>query len=100
MGVNIGILRYVAAVWISETQATLTSVIERVWHGDEVTITRFGEPVAVVTMPKNVSSNPLDLVANLSDRLASARHQPIKRVTERPGWADQIIAQIRVDRNS
>jgi antitoxin (DNA-binding transcriptional repressor) of toxin-antitoxin stability system len=40
-----------SSVTISEARATLPAIVERVMTGEEVTLTRHGQPVAVVVRP-------------------------------------------------
>jgi prevent-host-death family protein len=44
-------MTYMTTLTISEARATLPDVVDRVSRGEEVTITRHGQPVAVVVRP-------------------------------------------------
>lgn len=47
-----------AVMTVSEARAALPEVLTRVAQGEEITITRFGSPVAVVVRPDTVWSQP------------------------------------------
>ena len=48
----------VAVMTISEARAALPEVLTRVAQGEEITITRYGSPVAVVVRPDVIWSHP------------------------------------------
>ena len=91
-------------VTISEAGATLPLLIDRVCNGGTVTITRHGRPVAAIVEP---SERPVieigdihEFAENLRMRLEKAATRPIRQVQSRPGWADEMVARIRADRDS
>ena len=47
-----------AVMTVSEARATLPEVLTRVAQGEEITITRYGSPVAVVVRPDIIWSQP------------------------------------------
>jgi antitoxin (DNA-binding transcriptional repressor) of toxin-antitoxin stability system len=49
---------YMAVMTVSEARAALPEVLTRVAQGEEITITRYGSPVAVVVRPDVVWSQP------------------------------------------
>ena len=72
-----------AEMTVSEAQAGLHDLLERVAAGDEVTITRHGQPVAVVVRPDalRVRRAPMPPRAGLSAQAA-----------------DELIATVRAGR--
>jgi hypothetical protein len=49
---------YMAVMTVSEARAALPEVLTRVAQGEEITITRYGSPVAVVVRPDIIWSQP------------------------------------------
>jgi plasmid stability protein len=49
---------FVAVMTVSEARAALPEVLTRVARGEEITITRYGSPIAVVVRPDIVWSQP------------------------------------------
>jgi len=90
-------------VTISEARATLPALIDRVCNGDTVTITRHGEPVASIVEPV---AQPVVKIADIhqfAEQLMVELHRPpgpvIRGVSDK-GWADDLVAQIRADRDA
>jgi prevent-host-death family protein len=90
---------------VTEARATLPWVLDRVQEGEEVTITRHGQPVAVVVRPDSLRSRRADAslakAAEVRRLLEEARHSPLSLDTglsiER---ADELVAELRADRDS
>lgn len=89
---------------ISTARACLPALVDRLLCGEEVTITRHGEPVAALVRPEAMHTRPVadpsSLATILSARLDQARTQPPRRVESRAGWADELVAQVRADRDA
>lgn len=89
---------------VSQARATLTSVLDRVEAGEEVTLTRHGSAVAVLVRPdvlRRRRRTPAQSSADaLADVLAQAR-QTLKK--DLPGLtteqADELVAEIRSGRD-
>jgi len=91
-------------IGISAARACLPELVDRIWRGEEITITRHGEPVAALVRPDAVRARPVSdansLATILSARLDQARAQPPRRIESRDGWADELVAQVRADRDA
>jgi prevent-host-death family protein len=92
-------------VSVSEARARLPDLIRRVEGGEEVTITRHGETVAVLIHPDLLrhrhAGEALESAARVHDILAGARAASLP---ESPGLtaerAEELIAQIRAGREA
>jgi prevent-host-death family protein len=88
---------------VSEARAALPQVLDRVLAGEEVTITRHGQPVAVVVRPDRLRSRRADAVfaeaEGLRERLDAARRRPLGPPTMTPERAEELIADIRAGRS-
>lgn len=94
----------VSSVSVSEARATLPSLLDRVIAGEEVTITRHGQPVAVVVRPDA-------LRVRRTERAfaeAQAVHEILERGRQTPleakgsmslERAEELIAEIRAGRD-
>jgi len=93
-----------STVTATEARTTLPDLLDRVQAGEEVTITRHGQPVAVVVRPDALRSRRTERVfaeaAAIHDRLEAARHQP---VSIKGGYtveqAEEHVAEIRAGRD-
>jgi antitoxin (DNA-binding transcriptional repressor) of toxin-antitoxin stability system len=91
---------------VSEARAALPEILNRVADGEEVTITRHGQAVAVIVRPDVIWSRSKAEVAlheatqlhNLLDSLAEAELPTGVGLTER--YAEELIASIRSARDS
>jgi prevent-host-death family protein len=89
---------------ITEARASLPELVDRVAAGEEVTLTRHGNPVAVLIRPDALRSRRADLAfaraASIGGDLERAR---LESLDEGPGLtepqAEALIAQIRADRD-
>jgi prevent-host-death family protein len=96
---------YMGTLTISEARAILPEVVDRVGRGEEITITRHGQPVAVVVRPDALRARRVaDLYAEteqLRQIFEEARHlrlsdtEPLS--AER---AEELIADIRAGRDA
>src|SRR5579872_3347790 len=113
-----------AVMTVSEARAALPEVLNRVAAGEEVTITRHGQPVAVVVRPDVMWSRSraevvLGEAAHLHNLLSAAASTALAGTTlagttPPPGgesltttggsmtaqYAEQLIAEIRADRDA
>jgi antitoxin (DNA-binding transcriptional repressor) of toxin-antitoxin stability system len=93
-----------SAMSVSEARAALHELLERVAVGEEVTITRHGQPVAVVVRPDVLRSRRADsalaAAAAIGEALASARRSPFPPAAglsvER---AEELVAAVRAGRD-
>jgi antitoxin (DNA-binding transcriptional repressor) of toxin-antitoxin stability system len=96
--------RRMNALTISEARASLPSVVDRVEQGEEITITRHGKPVAVIVRPDVLrarrSSEVFERAEHIGRLLEEARHQRPRPVNAAPGWAEELVAEIRAGRDS
>lgn len=89
-----------AAMTVSEARAALHELLERVQVGEEVTITRHGQPVAVVVRPDLLrirrTAGALASVTQVSDLLSAGRRTPLR---SGPGLsaerAEELVAAVR-----
>jgi antitoxin (DNA-binding transcriptional repressor) of toxin-antitoxin stability system len=90
---------------ISEARAVLPRIIERVQAGDEVTITRHGEAVAVIVRPDTLRTRRVGDLQRDMDRiretLATGRRTPLApRGTLSEQRAEELVAEVRAGRSS
>ena len=88
---------------VSEARAALAEILDRVLAGEEVTITRHGQPVAVIVRPDTLRVRRADealataaMVRAVLDRSRGARLP--RRPTLSPGRADALIQHVRTAR--
>lgn len=66
---------------VSEARAGLPALLDRVQAGDEVTITRHGQPVAVVVRPDALRARRAEamfaVADEIHDQLAASRLAPL-----------------------
>ena len=79
----------------SEARATLPELLNRVSEGEEITIVRHGNPVAVLVRPDRLRSRRaaavIEEARQLEDMLAAARKRPLSGV---PGISDERIEEL------
>jgi prevent-host-death family protein len=98
-------MRHVPTVSLSDAQATLPALLDRVAHGEEITITRHGVPVAVVIRPDALHvrrpASAFDEADALRSTLERARHMTIDEAPILdPAAAEHYVAELRSDRQS
>lgn len=92
-------------VWlsISEARATLPEVLDRVADGDEVTITRHGQPVAVLVRPDALRARRAEATIRqarqVADLLAAAGQQTLPPAGLSAERADELVAAVRETRH-
>jgi len=89
---------------VSEARASLPELLTRVEAGEEVTITRYGRPVAVLVRPDVLRPRAevvIEQAGQLHKDLMAARDQEL---SVEPGltleWAEELISEIRAGRDS
>ena len=69
-----------AVMTVSEARAALPEVLTRVAQGEEITITRYGSPIAVVVRPDIVWSQPrAEVIMDETEGLVRALRERAKR---------------------
>jgi antitoxin (DNA-binding transcriptional repressor) of toxin-antitoxin stability system len=88
---------------VSEARAALPELLDRVAAGDEVTITRHGQPVAVVVRPEALRSrragSVLASAAQVRDLLVAGRETPLGGVGLSNARAEELVADVRAGRD-
>jgi len=89
----------------SEARATLPAILDRVLAGEEVTITRHGQAVAVVVRPDAIRVRRTDRaladaerLRDLLDRARSVRLSDAATVSA--GRADELVAEVAASRSA
>jgi prevent-host-death family protein len=95
----------VVTMTVSEARAGLPELLTRVEGGEEVTITRHGQAVAVVVRPDALRSRRATTAAGstgkIHDLLASAKATDLSEMKGlSASRAEQLISEIRKGRNS
>jgi antitoxin (DNA-binding transcriptional repressor) of toxin-antitoxin stability system len=98
------ILVMAASMTVSEARAGLSQMIERVMAGEEITLTRHGQAVAVVVRPDVLrvrrADHALAAAAELADVIDQGRRSPLRaRPTLSEERADALIADVRAARS-
>lgn len=88
----------------TQARAALPEILDRVKAGEEITITRHGEPVAVVVRPDSLRSRRTDRmlagVEQIQEALERGRATPLFEtgpISEE--FAEELIAEIRAGRD-
>jgi antitoxin (DNA-binding transcriptional repressor) of toxin-antitoxin stability system len=88
---------------LTEARANLPSLLDRVAAGEEITVTRHGQPVAVMVRPDRLRSRRADEVyaaaARIRELMDNARDKPRSAGRLAPGRAEELIAELRADRD-
>lgn len=90
---------------VSEARAALPEILDRVLAGEEVTLTRHGEPVAVVVRPDTLRARRADKALAgadvVRDLLAKGRRTKLRpRPTLSDERAEVLVADVRAVRAS
>lgn len=88
---------------VSEARAALPQILDRVLAGEEVTLTRHGQPVAVVVRPDTLRARRAGDAFAVAERVRDLLEQSGKtRLRDRPTLsaerAEALVADVRVDR--
>jgi prevent-host-death family protein len=99
------ISRMTTTMTASEARASLPEILDRVLAGEEVTITRHGEAVAVVVRPDALRARRADealgAAQRLRDLLVQGRTKPLRaRPTLSERRAETLVADVRAARDS
>lgn len=88
---------------VSEARARLPEVLDRVADGDEITITRHGQPVAVVVRPDTLrtrrSEATIRQASRVGDLLSAAGQQPLGSGGVSAERADELVRAVRDNRD-
>lgn len=88
---------------VSEARAKLPEILDRVAEGEEVTITRHGQPVAVVVRPDAWRTRRAEATIRqarqVGDLLAAAGQQPLASASLSAKRADELVRTIREARD-
>lgn len=88
---------------MSEARARLPEILDRVEAGEEIMITRHGRPAAVLLRPDNVrirrGESTIDRAREIGRMLEEARHLPLLPPTMTVERAEELVAEIRADRD-
>lgn len=94
---------YMARLNVTEARAQLPDVLDRVAAGEEITITRHGEAVAVVLRPDAVRARrgqeTIERAREIGSLLAAAREQPLTREEISAERAEELVESVRAARN-
>ncbi len=89
---------------ISEARAALPEVVRRVGAGEEVTITRHGQPVAVVVRPDALRARRADALlagaASVREEIDRGRRSRLAVPTITADRAEELVAALRRERNT
>ena len=90
---------------VSKARAALPQILQRVLAGEEVTITRHGEPVAVVVRPDTLrarrATERLSDADRVRDLIARGRRAKLhRRPTLSEQQADELLADVQAARSS
>ena len=92
-----------SSVSVSEARASLPQLLDRVIGGEEVIITRHGQPVAVVVRPDALrvrrAEQVLAAAAEIGDLLEQGRRAPLAPATLSPERAEELISEVRAGRS-
>lgn len=92
------------AMTVTEARAALPQILDRVRAGEDVTLTRHGEPVAVIVRPDRLRARRADDALAASERvrdlLDRGRQKPLGRPDLSPERADKLAAGVRASRSA
>lgn len=94
---------YMAVLNLTEARAQFARLLDRVASGEEITITRHGEPVAVVLRPDAVrprrASETIERAREIDGLLAAARTRPLGAAALPAYRADELVREVRAHRD-
>lgn len=92
-----------SSVSVSEARASLPELLDRVLGGEEVTITRHGQPVAVVVRPDALrvrrAEQALAAADEIGELLEHGRRAPLAPASLSPERAEELISEVRAGRS-
>jgi prevent-host-death family protein len=93
----------VTTMTASEARAALPAILDLVATGEEVTITRHGQAVAVVVRPDSLRSRRTDRALASTERLrailAAGRETPLRAGALSEARAEELIAEVNTSRD-
>lgn len=94
-----------STVSVSAARTELSRLIDAVERGEEITLTRHGKPVATLVRPHGQHDPKLDKLYAGVDEIERLFHEARRRPLGSgpglpPGRADELVAQIRADRDA
>jgi len=94
----------VVIITATEARAALPELLDRVQAGEEVTITRHGQPVAVVVRPDSLRTRRAGraqaLAESVKDALDAGRSVSLSSIQGlTPAYADALVAEVRAGRD-
>jgi len=94
---------YMAKLTVTEARAILPEILDRVADGEEITITRHGEAVAVVLRPDAVrvrrAARTIEHAQEIRDLVSSARDQQLPPPGVSSERAEELVEFIRAGRD-
>jgi prevent-host-death family protein len=94
----------VTTIPVSRARAQLPQLLDRVRAGEEITLTRHGEPVVVLVRPDALRSRrtsaATETAVRLSEALDAARSAPVPTTGLSATRAEELISEIRADRDA
>lgn len=87
----------------TDARAALPEILDRVQHGEEITVTRHGQPVAVVVRPDTLrvrrASSAFERAQQLGSELDSARRTELPEHGELTvEQAEAMVSEVRTSR--
>lgn len=85
---------------VSQARALLPQIVQRVLDGEEITLTRHGQPVAVVIRPDRLRARraeaALSRAAEVHEAIATGRTRPLGRIS--PSTAKGTLRDVKLSR--
>jgi prevent-host-death family protein len=92
-----------ATMTLTEARANLPSLLDRVAAGEEITVTRHGQAVAVMVRPDRLRSRRADEVyataARIHQMIEDSRGKPLPSARLNSEFAEELIAEVRAGRD-
>lgn len=88
---------------VSAARATLPQILDQVAAGEEIVISRYGKPIAVVVRPDALRTRRAEaafgVAAGVRDAIDAARTQPLPTRGIQPEEADRRVEELRSARD-
>ncbi|MGH2901939.1 MAG: type II toxin-antitoxin system Phd/YefM family antitoxin [Solirubrobacteraceae bacterium] len=92
-----------AKLTVTEARSILPELLNRVADGEEITITRHGEAVAVVLRPDAVrvrrAEQTIERAQGIRDLVSAVRDRPLPADTVSSERADELVEAVRAGRD-
>jgi antitoxin (DNA-binding transcriptional repressor) of toxin-antitoxin stability system len=89
---------------VSEARGELPQILAKVAHGEEVTLTKHGRPIAVIVRPDTLrarrAGDALAAASALDERIAAARRAGRPRAKVEPARAALLVRETRAGRDA